>query len=505
MKLIYALMFIFAPIVSQTATSHNQPDDVGVVASCAGVDDTAALSAAIATAGGGWVVIQRGSTCASSDLTIPNLKIYKGGLLKPLNGQTVVLSNFEAGVFQTFTNTSPGQGTVLFHAAPVTDGGDSGVAQVYPQLWGCVANGSDCHEGIESAINSGARRIFLPGGRYGIASSVRITNNNFVVEGQSRVYTDIFPLASDIHIGGGPNAMFVNSLRMCVPASPSICLPTNAIFEKLRFTSSILFNGWVFWAEDEVQGSAALFSSIIRDCWIAMGSASNGFFHGAFNGSSFNDNEIENTALVFDLKGARIGGASFNNNRMTGCVGPFIRSTADASNLMTVNGLTAIAQEQGILIDVKNGSQWTISNVKMDYYGASTIQGGLLSLDTMTRTLVSNVQAFRGSGRMGGILIKDSEVTIVAGYLKDVYGTAEIPWPISFRGINQANISNLTVDGAFNGSNPQQVYFDTNTGGNVKFNNCTFKKGPSRIFDGGTNVSANITVQNSEILNGAHG
>jgi len=473
------------------------------IAQCSGIDDTASLASAIAAAGPGWVIIEEGSTCASGNLTIPNLKIVKGGFLMPLSGQTVVVDRFEAGQYQTFLNT--GVGTVMFHSPPATDDGKTGVIEAYPQWWGCIADyAHDCAPSLTAAINSGVRRIFLPSGGYGLASPVSIRLNNFVLEGQSRVYTDIFPMASDIHVGSGPNAMFVNQLRTCTPASSAICLPTNCIIQKLRFTSALQFNGWVFWAEDGVQGGAALFSSIIRDCWISMGSASRGFFHGGISDSFFLNNDIENTNTIFDLVGARISASTFRDNHLLGGVGPFIQSTTDASNIMTVDGLMAASQGQGYLLDIKNGKDWQVRNVTLQYEGGNGAQGGLFKFDTCVRMLASHFQATRLSGRMGGILIKDSQLKIADGFISDVWGTSDVPWALTFRGVNDADIDNVTIEKGFDGNSPQQVYFDDGTGGNVRINHCKFTKGPSRIFDGGSNVSANITLRSSEITNGQY-
>src|SRR5580765_5765721 len=75
-----------------------------VLAKCAGSDDTTVLNTAGRTAGGGLVIIEAGVTCAAvRDLTIPNLRIEKGGLLKVATGRTVTVSSFfESGSYQTF-------------------------------------------------------------------------------------------------------------------------------------------------------------------------------------------------------------------------------------------------------------------------------------------------------------------------------------------------------------------------------------------------------------------
>lgn len=119
----------------------NDPRLVGGVISvvCAGVDDTVALNAAIAT--GGTVVITRGSTCAaSSSLTFTTsstavLRVEKGGLFKPITGQTPVVGGYiDAGAYQIFTNALAGQGTVSFNGYVLQD--------VHPEWWGALGDAS---------------------------------------------------------------------------------------------------------------------------------------------------------------------------------------------------------------------------------------------------------------------------------------------------------------------------------------------------------------------------
>jgi len=116
---------------------------------CAGRDDTAALTAAIATAGDKAIVIAAGQTCTVSTMKIPNLQIEAGGLLKPLTSHTVVVTgSFRAGPYQTFTNALPGQGTVSF-------AGNATVNEVLTEWWGAKADGTtDCTAAFNSAMGS---------------------------------------------------------------------------------------------------------------------------------------------------------------------------------------------------------------------------------------------------------------------------------------------------------------------------------------------------------------
>ncbi len=118
---------------------------------CAGIDDSTAITAAVASAAAGWVVITRGQTCAGSDVTIPNLRIERGGLLKPITGHSITLSvNFEAGTYQAFTNALASQGTISFS-------GNSSMSEVNPEWWGGVPGASSTTQmqAFQQAADSG--------------------------------------------------------------------------------------------------------------------------------------------------------------------------------------------------------------------------------------------------------------------------------------------------------------------------------------------------------------
>jgi len=482
------------PFDNSGSRSLAAPDDY--VVTCSGIDDTASLSAAITAASGGWVVIQYGSTCASSDLTIPNLRVFKGGLLKPLTGHTVVLENFEAGQYRTFINAYSGQGTVLLHTAPVTADGKTGVGQAYPQWWGAVADyTSDCAPALQAALNSGARRIFLPGGGYGLASTVAIRSNNFVLEGDSRVFTDIIPLAADIHVGSGPNAMFINAQKTCSPALDEICLPTNSIIEKVRFTSYIAFNGWAIWAEDGVQGGACLFSTTIRDCWVSMGISAPGFFHGGLSDCLIDNLEVENTGFVFHLQGKRMGGTTFSNIHVARIAEPLIYSVTDTSNMMQVHGLIITSQLQETLIVVKGGTDWIIDDVSLDYESGGNVQGGLAQFDNCTRLVFSNFTARRLSGNMSGILLKDTTGKVQNGYIYDPWPTTAIPSAITVSGASDLDIVNVNVEG---GTVPA---LGLSGSGNVRVAHSKFNKSASVAVVSPVVGSLNLTIRDSEIMN----
>src|SRR5436309_520140 len=85
-------LLVFTLLVSFGSSVLGQTSLAESSLSCAAKDDTAALAAVIASGSTQTIVIRAGQTCAIGDLTIPNLRIERGGLLKPLTSHTVSLS-----------------------------------------------------------------------------------------------------------------------------------------------------------------------------------------------------------------------------------------------------------------------------------------------------------------------------------------------------------------------------------------------------------------------------
>ena len=141
---------------------------------CAGVDDSVGVAAAEAVAGSGWIVITRGQVCAVGTMTLPNLRVEKGGLLKPLSTD-VVVEQLDAGLYQTFTSGLAGQGRVLL----------PGTFSVFPQWWGGVPNATvDSTAAIAAAEAAAAgRELYLSSGTWINSMRLTITNHNLTIRG----------------------------------------------------------------------------------------------------------------------------------------------------------------------------------------------------------------------------------------------------------------------------------------------------------------------------------
>jgi len=146
----------------------------GVTPVCAGVDDSVGIAAAGAVAGDGWIVITRGQVCAVGTMTLPNLRVEKGGLLKPLSTD-VVVEQLDAGPYQTFTNGLAGQGRVLL----------PGTFSVFPQWWGGVPEATvDSTAAIAAAEAAAAgRELYLSSGTWINSTRLTITNHNLTIRG----------------------------------------------------------------------------------------------------------------------------------------------------------------------------------------------------------------------------------------------------------------------------------------------------------------------------------
>jgi hypothetical protein len=138
----------------------------GLITTCRGVDDSATIREAISAARGNMITIPPGQTCALGGTTIANLRIMKGGLLKPTASTPVTISGvFEAGAYQVFT----GSGSVIFAAGTVSS--------VNAAWFGdCAAEvGAPMNKAIRSIAAIGGR-IELPSGALNQTVSINLTN-----------------------------------------------------------------------------------------------------------------------------------------------------------------------------------------------------------------------------------------------------------------------------------------------------------------------------------------
>jgi Pectate lyase superfamily protein len=154
------------------ATSHDQTlptAQTSLPVQCRGTDDSAALSTALASAGNGQIVIAQDQICAARDITISNLRVEPGGMLKPLTGHTVTLSGtFDAGGYQVFSNALAGQGRISF-------ADNMSIREIYPQWWGAKGNGADDDTApLDAALDQRGQTVFIPRGSYKTTSNLLV-------------------------------------------------------------------------------------------------------------------------------------------------------------------------------------------------------------------------------------------------------------------------------------------------------------------------------------------
>jgi hypothetical protein len=182
------------------STGTQQSPVAELTLQCSGRDDTAAIRTALLDAKGGAIAIRSGQLCVAGDVTIPNLRIENGGLLKPITSHSIVLSNFSAGRYQVFANALAGQGKIVFSpAAP----------PILPEWWVAnVAPGTtDMTAGVQAALiaTGGRGKVKLTVSSYIITESLTIPaavtsgNQTFgpvVIEGEGPFLSNLINRAS---------------------------------------------------------------------------------------------------------------------------------------------------------------------------------------------------------------------------------------------------------------------------------------------------------------------
>lgn len=178
---------------------------------CGGTADTALLIAA--NLAGGTVNIPHPLTCASNTTTISaHLDIQKGGLLKPISGQTVTLTGPQNdGVWQKFTNVT--SGTISFS-------GNRSVPTFYPQWFGVTGNGSTddtaAMQAFLAAMQNGFHATLTPGMNIKNTGLTLGPIAKFVLEGVSGNDTDTTNMAKFSYVGTNGGIHFhLTSSRAC--------------------------------------------------------------------------------------------------------------------------------------------------------------------------------------------------------------------------------------------------------------------------------------------------
>ena len=435
-----------------------------------------------------------GVTSITTNTTITeDLYIGSGQIFNVSGGATLTFSGaFDAGLYQIFTGT----GEVKFDIGSVS--------RVCPEWWGAVNDGvADCAPAINSAIRSGTLCNGIPvhlnsGGTYGLGSPIFITSIGVTLIGATPVYSTIGPLAVDISVGGGSNAMIVNKVQ-----------PTNCKIQNIRFSENGLnFNGWCISGNVGEPDTELNFSSLyIQECWIALSAAaSQGFFRGGFVDAHFEANQFEFTKGSCFKLGDAVGGFWLDNAVSQTSFGTFINATTKATGSNTVKGLIAQDNKSDFLIKLSNATNWHISDITViqnPYLpGVGGYYPGILSVDTCTNIIFTNFTSITAGNASKGIEIAASQIIISNGQVitDDVMVINHNPFNIS--GVdNDIIIDNIFVSGVGNNLRGQITIAD-NTAGHLRVNNSTFdKSAASFLVTGATAVSLNFEFNGNRITN----
>jgi hypothetical protein len=413
-----------------------------------------------------------GVTNITTNTTITeDLCIGAGQTFNVSVGATLTFSGaFDAGLYQIFT----GGGEVKFAVGSVS--------RVCPEWWGAVNNGVvDCAPAINSAIRSGTLCNGIPvnlnsGGTYGLASPIFITSVGVTIIGATPVYSIIGPLAADISVGGGSNAMIVNKVQ-----------PTNCKIQNIRFyENGVNFSGFCISGNiGEPAGEVNFTSLYVRECWIALSApASQGFFRGGFVDAHFEANQFEYAKGSCFKLGDAIGGYWLDNAISQFSFGTFIDATVvgKTKTLNTVKGL--IAQDNGsdFLFKLSNASKWHISDVvvQQNAYlpGTGSYTPGILSVDTCTDIVFTNFTSNAVAAQAKGIEITNSSIIVSNGQINNTFGYANNSNPFNISGAN----NNIIIDSVNVVGNDirGQITISTGASGYLRVSNSTFDK--SRLF-----------------------
>lgn len=194
-----------------TRAAYTAPGGIlgATVMACAGSNDTSILAAATGT-----IVIPSGVTCASNSqiLSVP-LSIQNGGLLKPNNAQTIVLTGyFGAGPYRVFSNATAGLGTVSFL-------GNSTTANFHPEWWTTnttpgTTNMTTAVQAAADAADSRAAGSVLISTTYKITSTI-VINTSTNIKGINLI--GITPAGggqSEFLWAGATNLPMIKTMRM---------------------------------------------------------------------------------------------------------------------------------------------------------------------------------------------------------------------------------------------------------------------------------------------------
>ena len=169
------------------------------------------------------IILRHNSSSATTtytvgtDETIPSnidVVIERGAILSIASAKTLNIDGpFRAGVHKVFD----GNGVVSF--------GDGAIIQAYPQWWGAIGDGTDNAAAFQKAFDQGGLKIFLPGGTYGLSTTITKDATGFKLFGLSEGSTTIKPLSgfsgdtdSDgndilINLGNGSTSRYFNEIR----------------------------------------------------------------------------------------------------------------------------------------------------------------------------------------------------------------------------------------------------------------------------------------------------
>lgn len=239
-------------------------------------------------------------------------------------------------------------------------GMSSQVDTAYPEWWGGfpgdgLAGAADVSPALQAAVKSGVRKILYGNGTYKHLGSVTVyevptSTDSIDIEGVNKLNSI---LQAGQSVLGAINALFLNQQNN-----------GKLSFRRMRFSGQngvTPFTGVAIYAQEDGINQA-IFSGVMDDIWVGMGTAAEGFFKGGLNNYMVTKSSFEGTKTRFKLVGAGNADIHFDTISEYANYDEFLDLAQDAieKNIISVRGYHSYSHFRGPLFSANNARAFTI-------------------------------------------------------------------------------------------------------------------------------------------------
>jgi hypothetical protein len=200
---------------------------------------------------------------------------------------------------------------------------------------------------IQAVLDSGAKNIIFPPGEYLLDKPLRINQFGLTIRGSKGMTYLIATPPMD--------AIFEITYPRAAAGALSLVLAD------LRFHAQGEYRGWGV----RTKGGNALIDSRIENCWVSLGTLSQGFFQGRATYSSFSNNVHELGKVFVDITHG--GALSFINNKIYSTYDEAFRfgygGDNDQVNDVVITGVNASDHHRGPFINARRTTNLNVSNI----------------------------------------------------------------------------------------------------------------------------------------------